>query len=1229
MMWPLRTHRTRAEIYRQRRNRVRPTVTQLEARWLLSIYTINSAGDAPLDPSMPPGETSDGSITLRSAIQQVDLDGYGDILTDFVAPTTITLQSPLPTIDVPATIDGFGPSNYPYTIISGQDLPSGSGPVLSVANTTGYFAEVLNLVVENGSGDGIDVSGSDVLIDGDYVGTDPWGPSVAANAGAGVSITGSDNYVAACVISGNEGDGIDISGSSATGNVVEVSWIGVNQAGTAAVANSGSGIVISGGASDNDIGSSPIYAGDSLENVISGNDGNGVWIKDAGTSGNLVAGNFIGTGQYGIDNGSNGVEVSGGASNNTIGGTALDYDGGNVISGNAGYGLEIDAPDCLASANLIGTDVDSSTAVGNDAGGIHVGASGSSATIGGTSAAAGNTVSGNQGAGIFIQAPCLVIGNLIGADDYEAAHFFDLGNTGDGIDVDAPNVTIGKPGAGNIISGNGAVGVKIEGPDCLVVGNIIGTNSNVTSAVGNGASGIFVAPSGADAQIGGTLPGARNIVSGNNGTGIYIEASCLVVGNIIGTNEAGDSNLGNTGDGIDVVASGVAIGGSTSFEGNVVSGNGGDGISLHGAGTTGDVVAGNFIGTPDGNFFLGNGANGVNVSDGASDNTIGGTAGLAGNVIASSDSGVLITGEGTTGNVVVENLIGTNASDDGPLGGGENGVSVSGGASGNTIGSTTLGAGNVITDNYYGVNISGYGTTGNLVAGNLIGTNILGGDEIGNTQGVYISDEAFENIVDAGNMISGNSDGGIDISDSEATTVQANVICSNGGYGISVAGAAYTQIESNDIGTDASDGEELPNALGGVMVWNGAQDTTIGGTAAGEGNLISGNDGDGIDLAGAGTNDNDVQGNLIGTDSSGALPLGNTGNGAAISGGSSGNTLAGNTISANGKSGVLITDAGTSGNVVEGNFIGTNSGATNPLGNSVDGVHIQHTASNNTIGGTTAGAANVIANNGANGVLVGLNASDDSTGNAILRNSIYSNTDLGINLGNESSPTGTPVGGTPSGPNNLENAPVLTSALNSGSTTTITGTLSSTASTTFRVEFFSNPSGTSQGETYLGFVNVTTNSSGQGSFNFSPSSLVAVGLNVTATATDPNGNTSELSTTLTVEAAPTNITPDLSIKLGGFVFNRKTGQFTQSITITNTSGAAITGPIELVFLALRGATLVNQTGTYNGNPYITVLSSGSLGVGQSLTFSLVFADPTLQSITYTAEFLAGPIPPQQ
>jgi parallel beta-helix repeat protein len=108
--------------------------------------------------------------------------------------------------------------------------------------------------------------------------------------------------------------------------------------------------------------------------------------------------------------------------------------------------------------------------------------------------------------------------------------------------------------------------------------------------------------------------------------------------------------------------------------------------------------------------------------------------------------------------------------------------------------------------------------------------------------------------------------------------------------------------------------------------------------------------------------------------------------------------------------------------------------------------------------------------------------------------------------------------------------------------------------------------------------------------------------------------------------APLNLTADLSVTYGGFVYNRTTRQFTQTLTIRNTTGAAIIGPIELVLLNLKNATLANETGTYEGNPYITILSSGSLGAGQSLTITLTFVDPTLAPITYTSEFLAGPLP---
>ena len=94
-------------------------------------------------------------------------------------------------------------------------------------------------------------------------------------------------------------------------------------------------------------------------------------------------------------------------------------------------------------------------------------------------------------------------------------------------------------------------------------------------------------------------------------------------------------------------------------------------------------------------------------------------------------------------------------------------------------------------------------------------------------------------------------------------------------------------------------------------------------------------------------------------------------------------------------------NGGASGNVVEGNIIGTDATGTQPLGNLLDGVHIQDGASGNSIGGTVAGAGNVIAFNDANGVAIGKNASDDSNGDAVLRNAIYANAGIGIDLGDE------------------------------------------------------------------------------------------------------------------------------------------------------------------------------------------------------------------------------------
>ncbi len=308
-----------------------------------------------------------------------------------------------------------------------------------------------------------------------------------------------------------------------------------------------------------------------------------------------------------------------------------------------------------------------------------------------------------------------------------------------------------------------------------------------------------------------------------------------------------------------------------------------------------------------------------------------------------------------------------------------------------------------------------------------------------------------------------------------------------------------------------------------------SNNTVIGGTATGAGNLISGN-GTGIQIApgfapGSGTAIQ-IQGNLIGTDLNGTTDLGNTGDGVSVNDSSTftasitiGGTdaAARNVISANHGDGISL--VGVKGTAVQGNLIGTQIDGLSPLGNGGDGVHIIGT-SNNTIGGATSGAGNRIAFNGANNTFGGgvIIVSSGSINNSVRGNSIFANTSngtsanggLGIDLGGDG-PTLNDACDGDVGPNNLQNFPVL-----SFSGGILSGTLDSTANTTFVIEFFSNASpdssGFGEGQTFLRSITVGTDAMCNASFNdVRFSTKVPAGQWITATATDPNGNTSEFS----------------------------------------------------------------------------------------------------------------------
>ena len=174
---------------------------------------------------------------------------------------------------------------------------------------------------------------------------------------------------------------------------------------------------------------------------------------------------------------------------------------------------------------------------------------------------------------------------------------------------------------GNVISGNAGDGVRIKNisEHNLVEGDYIGTNTAGEAFLGNAGNGVEISFSEQN-TIGGTTPGARNVISDNFGNGISISTAPLghnlVVGNYIGADPSGTPEyLGNAGNGIEIGFSDQnMIGGTTLGAGNLISGNSGDGIRIVNS-SNGNLVEGNYIGTDEsGTQSLGNAGNGIEIN---------------------------------------------------------------------------------------------------------------------------------------------------------------------------------------------------------------------------------------------------------------------------------------------------------------------------------------------------------------------------------------------------------------------------------------------------------------------------------------------------------------------------------------------------------------------------------------------------------------------------------------
>jgi CSLREA domain-containing protein len=454
-----------------------------------------------------------------------------------------------------------------------------------------------------------------------------------------------------------------------------------------------------------------------------------------------------------------------------------------------------------------------------------------------------------------------------------------------------------------------------------------------------------------------------------------------------------------------------------------------------------------------------------------------------------------------------------------------------------------------------GITLSGAST----VQGCFIGTNPAGtAAGPGNFDGIVIGSSS--NLIGgttpaARNLISGNSsDTGINFA--------------------FIPGESGNVIQGNLIGTNAAGTAAIANGFGIAILDDRIGNTLIGGTAAGAGNVISGNTNDGVDLRGpnvASANPGTtVQGNFIGTDVTGTVAIANGQTGVLIGDENANNLIggtaagAGNLISGNVFDGVRIFNTqSNANNVVQGNKIGTNAAGTAGVGGqSAAGISVF--SSSNTIGGLVGGAPNLVAFNTGQGVAV----TNFVSGVTIEENSIHDNGLLGIL-------TVTPFGD----PDMF--APTITAASISAGTLTVSGTHNGgTAGATIRLEFFSSAacdgSGFGEGQTFLGSDSLIADGSGNITFVGLPFPGVPAGQTIiTATATSTaSGSSSAFSACFAAGGVPPTFTPTPTLTPTGTTTPTLTPTIAGVPTATATpvpGGAAAIptlAPDRLVLLAL-------------------------------------------------------------
>ncbi len=997
----------------------------------------------------------DGDCTLREAIEvanaNVGLDAIGFRITEAHGATPSGQATiALPTVLPPLTDAGISILGYTQPGASENTLATGSNAALKI---------VLEGTVISGFPNGIEV----------------------ASSATGVTISGLS-------IVQFEGAGLHIEGAGA---VVEGNYIGVRPNGTTATLN---GYGVYAAATGIRIGTDGDSDGDAGErNVISGNDFYGVFLNAEGVT---VAGNYIGLtadGTAALANAPQGLSVGSSAPN------AVVTD--NVISGNVSFGLTVMGDGANVHRNIIGLDATGQTAIPNGGGGVEIGN-----TIVGLSATEvvvqDNTISGNTGHGIAVDAASTasIIMNRIGLDTDGVDH---VGNTDAGIEVTGTaEVSIRQ----NRIAGNGGLGIDLVGG----TEDGFGVTANDDQDPDSGPNALQNYP-----VITGITP---------NGSGGYDIAFTL-------------SAPSNTSYLFEVFASSTAD----------PSGHG------EGARFIGDQGLVPTLGTPD---YTGT----ITVTDYMPGEFVTMTA--AENYIRINEPQYYgPTSEFSAAFILADLAVNSTDDDDDATAGDEICDTGQTNAEGNpecTLraaiqeANALAGADSI----RFAIPASDAGCSGGtcVIAPTRALPDITSVVKIdGSTQPgkeavctTAIPDRPAYGIVLDGTNAGAGVSGLHLVAGSGGSVIRGLNIVRFTRRGVLVQGSSDNQIACSFIGIDATGSTAAGNTLAGVGIFPGSRNVIgtdgDGVNDAAEGNLISGNLAQGINLQRnfQNPNDNVVAGNYIGTDKSGTSAVANQSEGVQIafthrervgtnSDGVS-DAAERNVISGNGRNGIHIFRG--QGHVVAGNYIGTDATGAAPLGNSQRGIRVWNGATGVRVGAdgdgmNDAAEANVIAHNSLDGVVLG----EAETQATILGNAIYSNGGLGIDL---NVVNGNDADDVDEGPNRRQNYPDIDNATleESGDVmvTYMVDTHPDNATYPLRIDFY-RADATGQGQHWLGSdtysegdyngtaVASKTQAGAFKTITFTPASVspaLTITDTIVATATDADGNTSEFSGTPTL-----------------------------------------------------------------------------------------------------------------